>query len=449
MSGDVIASADQANNADVLQRLLTTSVESPPVVVSPSRPRPRINRHRLMRRLGDLAAIGAIEGTPGCARLALSDEDRAGRDLVVKWMRDLGLTIRIDGIGNVTATMPWHDDTPPVMTGSHIDTVATGGRYDGNLGVLAGLEVVETLLNAGVQLARPISVAFFTDEEGARFAPDMLGSLVFTGGMNLEDALQIRGIDGSVLGDELSRIGYRGGDPLPSPAPHAFVELHIEQGPVLEIVQKTIGAVTGVQGISWTEVVIVGQSNHAGTTPMSMRRDPMVAAGRIVTFVHKLASEFGAPQVATVGRIDVVPNLVNVVPARASLTVDLRNTDGDRLRQAESELAQELGLLEQELGVSITTRSLARFDPVRFDDHIIELVEAVASDHGYDSLRMPSGAGHDAQMLAAVSPAGMIFVPSHVGLSHNPDEYTDPGDIEAGANVLLDVLLALATESLS
>ena len=274
------------------------------------------------RRLVELGEVGAIkgpDGEEGCARLALTDEDRAGRDLVVGWMRDLGLEVAIDAIGNVVATRRGTDPTAaPVMTGSHIDTVATGGRFDGNLGVLAGLEVIETLEQHGVATVHPIAVAFFTDEEGARFAPDMLGSLVFAGGMALEEALDVRAVDdGARLGDELARIGYAG--PLPCPtnaAPHAYVELHIEQGPILEDEGITIGVVEGVQGISWTELTIVGRSAHAGTTPMAMRRDAGYVAAEIATFARRLALELGGAQVATVGRFEVHPDLVNVVPNR-------------------------------------------------------------------------------------------------------------------------------------
>jgi N-carbamoyl-L-amino-acid hydrolase len=408
-----------------------------------------IDAGRLLRRIDELAAIGAIEGTRGCSRLALTDADRAGRDLVVTWMRDLGLEVSIDGIGNVTATMSSATMSSatrvaPVMTGSHIDTVATGGRYDGNLGVLAGLEVIETVLQAGIELARPLAVAFFTDEEGSRFPPDMLGSLVYVGGLPLEDALSIEGIDGALLGDELDRIGYRGSDPCPALPPHAFVELHIEQGPVLEREGRTIGAVSGVQGISWTEVTITGQSNHAGTTPMNLRRDPMIGAAHLTTFVHDLALDLGHPQVATVGKVDLHPNLVNVVPSSAVMTVDLRNTDECVLREAERRLAAEIERVASEHDLTVDTATLARFEPVEFDPGVVELIETVAVDQGHVPLRMPSGAGHDAQMLARVCPTAMVFVPSAHGLSHNPAEHTDPAELEAGANVLLHTMLALA-----
>ncbi len=404
----------------------------------------RVDSDHLLDRLDTLAEIGAIEGTRGCARLALTDEDQAGRDLVVGWMRDLDLDITIDAIGNVVATMAGASDTSAVMCGSHIDTVRTGGRYDGNLGVLAGLEVIETLRRAGVVPARPFAVGFFTDEEGSRFPPDMLGSLVYVGDMAVEEAHDIVGIDGVTVGAELQRIGYLGPGTVPGPVPHAFVELHIEQGPVLEAEGFTIGAVTGVQGISWTEMEVRGQSNHAGTTPMSMRHDPGVVAARTVAFVRDLADEFGPPQVATVGRIEFHPNLVNVVPASATFTVDLRHTDNDMLIKAERRLAAFVGKACAEEGVTVTTRSLARFDPVDFDDRVVNLVAETATDHGHRVRRMPSGAGHDAQIFASVCPTGMVFVPSVDGISHNPAEHTHAEDLVAGANVLLQVMLKLA-----
>ena len=404
-----------------------------------------ISIDRLQQRLADLAAIGAIEGTEGCARLALTDEDKAGRDLVVTWMKDLGLDITIDGIGNVIAVMP--GEGAPVMCGSHIDTVRTGGRYDGNLGVLAGLEIIETVQAAGVTPARPLAVGFFTDEEGARFAPDMLGSLVYVGGMALEEALDIEGIDGAFVGAELERIGYDGSAPLPGLVPHAFVELHVEQGPVLEIEGITVGAVESVQGISWTEVVVTGQSNHAGTTPMHLRHDPGFVAAACANFARELALDIGHPHVATVGRIELHPNLVNVVAASATFTIDLRNTDEQKLQESEQRFMDFLTATADAEGCTVETRTLARFEPVIFDEAVVELVEQMATSLGHSVKRMPSGAGHDAQMLARVCPTAMVFTPSVNGISHNPAEYTSPEDLEAGTNVLLHTMLALAEMS--
>ena len=405
--------------------------------------KPEINAERLNQRIARLAEIGAIEGG-GCARLALTDADKAGRDLVCRWMRELNLEIKIDAIGNVVATRAARQAGPAVMTGSHIDTVRTGGRYDGNLGVLAGLEVIAALNDAGIETEYPLSVAFFTNEEGARFAPDMMGSLVFTGVLPLNEAMQTVGIDGSTVKENLSRIGYAGNTTVPAAGPRAFVELHVEQGPVLDRAGIEIGVVESVQGISWTEIEILGTSNHAGTTPMALRSDAGWAAGAIIHFVRELANEIGGNQVSTVGRIEFFPNLINVVPNRAMLTVDLRNTDESRLCTAESRLETFLETLRVAEKVQITTRRLARFEPVVFAPEMTARIERNAQARGLSTRRMPSGAGHDAQMLAAVCPAAMIFIPSVDGISHNVLEYSHPRHIEAGANVLLSVLCELA-----
>ena len=410
----------------------------------------RIDGARLWARLEALGEIGAVHGPNderGCARLALTDEDRDGRDLVVSWMHDLGMEVAIDAVGNVVATRAGGDPSlAAVMVGSHIDTVRTGGRFDGNLGVLAGLEIIETLQQHDIATDHPIAVAFFTGEEGARFQPDMLGSLVYVGGMAVEDALDVRAADdGARLGDELARIGYAGPTPCPTAAaPHAYFELHIEQGPVLEDEGITIGAVTGVQGISWTELTITGQSAHAGTTPMQLRRDPGYVAAAITTGVRAIAREMGGTQVATVGRCEFTPNLVNVVPASVTMTVDLRNTDEALLLQAEVVFAALCEQLAAEERVTIERRTLARFEPVEFHPEMVDLVEHTAVRLGHSTRRMPSGAGHDAQMLARVCPTAMVFVPSANGLSHNIAEFTEPADITAGADVLLQVVLAPA-----
>ncbi len=406
-----------------------------------------INGDRLLRRLWDLAELGPIPGG-GNNRLALTDADKGGRDLVVTWMRDLGLDVSIDTIGNVVATLRNAGSGPPVMMGSHIDTVATGGKYDGNLGVLAALEVIETAIERDVELERPLAAAFFTNEEGSRFPPDMMGSLCYTGGLTVEEAMSTTDADGASVGEELDRIGYRGPMPCPGPAPYAFVELHIEQGPVLERDGMRIGAVTGVQGISWTEVNITGQSNHAGTTPMSMRRDAGLAAGELVVAVRRIASEMGGTQVGTVGALRLHPDLVNVVAARAQLIIDLRNTDDDDLQSAERRLLAEVKRVAESENVEIDTKWVARFEPVVFDPRVVELVESTASALGLSVRRMPSGAGHDAQILAGVCPAGMVFVPSARGVSHNPAEHTEPNDLVAGANVLLNTVVTLATEGI-
>lgn len=409
----------------------------------------RIDIDRLMGRIRALGAVGALPGG-GVSRLALSTDDRAGRDLVVGWMRDLGLEVRIDGIGNVVGIRAGIEEgAAPVMTGSHIDTVRTGGLYDGNLGVLAGLEVVQMLNDVGVQTRRPLAVAFFTNEEGARFAPDMMGSLVFVGGMELGEALATTGIDGTVAGDELARIGYAGKAPVGAAANpvHAYVELHVEQGPVLEEAGAVIGAVEGVQGISWTEFSVTGISNHAGTTPMRLRHDAGYVMAAVACEARAIARDMGGDQVATVGFVEVKPNLVNVIANQARFTVDLRNTDEALLQAAERRLFDfAAGLAERE-GVRVERRTLARFAPVPFDPAMVARIEATARTLGHEPKRMPSGAGHDAQMLARICPAAMVFVPSAGGISHNVKEHTESSDIEAGANVLLHVLLGLAQDA--
>jgi N-carbamoyl-L-amino-acid hydrolase len=403
-----------------------------------------IDSARLMSRIEALGAIGAT-AQGGVRRLALSDEDRAARDQVVAWMRSAGLRVEVDRIGNIFGTRGGTEGSAPVMTGSHIDSVANGGKLDGSYGVLAGIEVVETLNDAGVETARPIVVGAFTNEEGARFQPDMLGSLVYAGGLDIEDALNTPDGDGVVLGDELARIGYAGACEIGAIHPHAFVEVHIEQGPVLETEAINIGAVESLQGISWTGIDIAGQANHAGTTPMGLRRDAGYCAGEISSYVREITGQLGGQQVGTVGVMELEPGLINVIPAKAHITVDLRNTDNGRLRQAEKLLAEFIEKLAASEGVEIETARLARFDPVRFDDAIAERIENNAARLGLSCRRMTSGAGHDAQMMARLCPAAMIFVPSVGGVSHNPAEHTDSDDLRAGANVLLHTLLDLAT----
>ena len=408
-----------------------------------SQPSVTINGTRLLARIAELAQIGAIEGTQGCSRLAFTDSDREGRDLVVTWMTDLGLTVTVDAVGNVVASTGDAGAAGAVMAGSHIDTVGTGGRFDGNLGVLAGLEVIEATLAANVDLKRPLAVAFFSNDEGSRYPPDMMGSLAYVGGMSVESVLEVEGADGTIVGEELERIGYRGAAPCPGAVPHAFVELHIEQGPVLDNEAVQIGVVEGVQGISWTEFKFIGQSNHAGTTPMSLRRDPMAVAAEVAVAARAIATDLGGAQVATVGSLTLHPNLVNVVPAHATMTVDLRNTDETLLRQAEQQLMDSVQQIADREDINVESRSLARFEPVEFDKRVVDAIEALAQQKGLSTRRMPSGAGHDAQMIARVCPTGMIFVPSLDGISHNPAEHTDDEDLVAGAQLLADAMLAL------
>ncbi len=402
-----------------------------------------INIDRLSGRLQQLAECGALAGG-GVCRIALSEADKQGRDLVVGWMRELGLEVNIDQLGNVIATRAGTIHSQPILIGSHIDTVATGGNYDGNLGVLAGLEVIACLNDAGIETERAIAVGFFTNEEGVRYTPDMMGSMTHQGHLDIKQMLDTVGFDGSHLGQQLQQIGYAGPMECGSQRVHSFLELHIEQGPVLEQQGISIGVVEGVQGISWSQIDIQGVSNHAGTTPMHLRRDAGYAAMAIATFVRELALQMGGDQVATVGSIELKPNLINVIANSASLTVDLRNTDQQLLSSAEQQLDTFIEQLGSSENVQIDSKALVRFAPVDFDPEMVGLVEQNALAQGHSVLRMPSGAGHDAQAFAPNCPTAMIFVPSVAGISHNINEHTEPDDIEAGANVLLAMVLQLA-----
>lgn len=403
-----------------------------------------INAERLLARLSELGAIGREENGQ-LIRLAASDTEKLGRDKFVSWIKGAGLEVAVDRIGNIFGI--WAPDgiadVAPLMLGSHIDTVINAGIYDGCYGVLSGLEVITTLKDAGFAPSHPIVVAAFTNEEGVRYAPDMMGSLVYAGGLNVDAALATVGTDGTTLGDELHRIGYAGDREPGFLAPQAYIELHIEQGPVLEREGFQIGAVENLQGISWQRVTIEGDANHAGTTPISMRRDAGHAAARVITFLRQRAKESNTPTVATVGCMSFEPNAINVIPSRAIFTVDLRDPDEERLKQEEAALAHFLETLSVEEDVTISVERLARFEPVKFDERIVATVEAVAKAHALSCRRMTSGAGHDAQMIARIAPAAMIFVPSKDGISHNPKEFTTDDELVAGANILLDVVRKL------
>ena len=408
---------------------------------------PSIRAERLLGRIRALGAIGR-DGEDRLTRLAASDADKAGRDQCVAWLREAGLEIAIDRIGNIIGLWrhPGNTQADPIVIGSHIDTVIDAGIFDGCYGVLAGLEVIETLKTSGVVPARPIAVIAFTNEEGVRYAPDMMGSLVYAGGLAVDRALAVVGIDSTVLGAELQRIGYAGDVEPGFLSPHAYVELHIEQGPVLEREGCAIGAVVDLQGISWQQVTIDGAANHAGTTPMTMRQDAGHAAARVITFLRARALAAATPTVATVGCMAFEPNAINVIPSRATFTVDLRDPDDGRLRMEEAALADFLSTLAKEEDVTISVARLVRFSPVTFDARIVGLIEAAAHARGLSVRRMTSGAGHDAQMIARIAPAAMIFVPSVGGISHNPREFTPDAALIDGATILLDVVHQLACQ---
>lgn len=403
-----------------------------------------INSRQLIERIHALGAVG-IDGEGRRTRLAASDEDKAGRDLVADWMREAGMEVVVDRIGNLFGIWETNENkgAAPVMVGSHIDTVINAGQYDGCYGVIAGIELVEALRAAGVRTRRPILVGAFTNEEGVRYQPDMMGSLVYAGGLSAAEALAAVGTDGTVLGEELRRIGYAGTAEPGFVRPYRYVELHIEQGPILDAEGIAVGAVENLQGIAWYRVTMEGRQNHAGTTPVGMRADAGLAAAKVNLFLRERCLRPDSKTVATVGTMSFSPNAVNVIPDRAVFTVDVRNPDEGKLRAEEAALLEYLKDLEKTDGVRVTAERISRSEPVLFDEGIVSLVERAAKARGLSCRRMTSGAGQDAQMVARICPSAMIFVPSVGGVSHNPEEFTEDGALSAGANVLLDVVLHL------
>ncbi|MBL3539582.1 Zn-dependent hydrolase [Aminivibrio sp.] len=406
---------------------------------SPSRP--VVRGDVLLGQIESLASVG-LDSEGGRTRLALSESEKAGRDLVVRWMEEAGLEVRVDRIGNIFGILRGADGGlgNGLMIGSHIDTVIHAGPFDGCYGVLSGLAVLRAFREAGVVPPRPLAVAAFTNEEGVRFQPDMLGSLVAAGGMPLGEALNIADGQGCTVGEALAAIGCSGGEEPGFLLPSEYLELHVEQGPRLDAEKKRIGVVEGVQGISWWRVTVEGTANHAGTTPMKMRHDAGYAAALVSVFLRERSLSSGTT-LATVGTIAFEPCAVNVIPSKAVFTVDLRDPDGAKLTEAEEGLAAFLEKTALEEGVRILSEHLVRCEPVVFDRELVQTVEDAAVSKGYSSMRLVSGAGHDAQMMAGVCRAAMIFVPSIGGVSHSPDEKTSAGDLLAGVDVLLDVVL--------
>jgi len=404
----------------------------------------RIDGHRLWDSLMALAQIGATE-KGGVRRLALTDLDREGRDLVCGWFREAGLSVSVDRIGNVFAQRPGRQaDRPPVMAGSHIDTQPSGGKFDGNYGVLAALEVVRTLNDHGVETDAPVEVAIWTNEEGTRFQPVMMGSGVFAGEFDLVEMLKRSDLDGKTVGGELRRIGYAGTAECGNRPVGAYFEAHIEQGPVLEDMQRQIGVVTGVMGLRWFQVTITGQDAHAGPTPMHLRRDALVASARIVDALHALATKHAPHGRATVGFLQVKPNSINVVPGEVRFSVDMRHATADGLDAMEAEWRALCDTVTQATGTTCTIAQISRFEPTRFDDTLVSAIRAATAALGYGHMDIVSGAGHDAVYLARVAPTAMIFVPCEGGISHNEIENARPDDLEAGGNVLLHAMLARA-----
>lgn len=404
----------------------------------------QINGDRLWNTLMEMAVIGATKKGGNC-RLALTDLDRQGRDLFINWCKDAGCSIRIDGVGNIFARREGRDpNLASVAYGSHLDTQPTGGRFDGVLGVLAGLEVMRTLNDHQIETDAPLEVVCWTNEEGSRFSPAMMGSGGYAGIFSEDEIKASKDIDGITFGDALERIGYAGDSPVGGGNIGAYFELHIEQGPILEAEEKTIGIVTDAQGQRWYEINITGRESHAGPTPMPVRKDALVGASKIVQEVNRIGHAYPPHACATVGQIISSPNSRNVIPGHVFLTVDFRHPDGDILQQMDEKLKAFCTQLEIEDGVDVEVIDFWQFDSTHFDEACVEAVREGAKISGYSNMDICSGAGHDAVYMAQIAPAGMIFIPCEDGISHNEIENATPKDCAAGTNVLLHAVLSRA-----
>jgi N-carbamoyl-L-amino-acid hydrolase len=402
----------------------------------------RINADRLWDSLMELARIGA---TPkgGVKRLTLTEEDRGARDLFARWARETGLAVEVDAIGNIFARRAGADAAlPPVAMGSHLDSQPSGGKFDGAYGVMAGLEVLRTLNEAGVATRAPLEVVSWTNEEGSRYTPVMMGSGVFANVFTLEHARVQKDIEDVTVGDALQAIGYAGGA-----RPHrlgAYFEAHIEQGPVLENEMKTIGVVQGALGQRWYDVTVTGQDAHAGPTPMDLRRDALIGASRFVLEVNRIARSFPDYARGTVGFLQVKPNSRNVIPGEVRTSVDFRNARASTLDGMCAELERAARAIEAECRVRIELRESVYFAPCEFDAGLVASVREAAGALGYSHRDIVSGAGHDAVYIARVAPTAMIFIPCEGGISHNEVESATPADLAAGCNVLLHAALRKA-----
>ncbi len=404
----------------------------------------RVNGSRLWDSLMELARIGA---TPkgGVCRLTLTDLDRQGRDLVTRWAREAGMTVTIDKIGNGFMRRPGRDNSlPPIMTGSHIDTQPTGGKFDGNYGVLAGLEVVRTLNDHGIETEAPIEVAFWTNEEGSRFVPVMMGSGVFAKAFTLEHAYAATDSEGKTVKGELKRIGYVGSQ---EPGDHpigAYFESHIEQGPVLEDNARTIGVVTGVLGIRWYDCVVTGMEAHAGPTPMALRKDALQAAAQLMQEVVACAHRHPPHGRGTVGMVQVHPNSRNVIPGQVKFSIDLRNATDADCEAMDADIRAVADRISRETGLPIAINLVSSYPAQPFHADCVDAVARAAKALGYSHMPVVSGAGHDAVYMARLAPAGMVFIPCKDGISHNEIEDAAPADITAGCNVLMHAMLERA-----
>jgi N-carbamoyl-L-amino-acid hydrolase len=405
---------------------------------------PTINADRLWSSLMELARIGATE-KGGVRRLALSPLDREARNLFIRWCEEAGCTVRVDTIGNIFARRAGKDDAlPPVVAGSHIDSQPSGGKFDGAYGILAALEVVRTLNDRKIRTEAPVEVAVWTNEEGSRFTPVMMGSGVFIGAFPLADVLARPDIDGVTVAQALREIGYEGSEPAGGRPVGAYFEAHIEQGPILEDERKVLGVVVGALGLRWYDVVVHGQDSHAGPTPMRLRKDALLAAASVVLEVNAIAQRYQPDGRGTVGFMQVKPNSRNVVPGEVRFSVDLRHSSDDELEKMEQEMRAAVARLAAAQNCTAAIERVANYPACHFDPGCIAAVRGAAQKLGLPHMDIVSGAGHDAIYMARVCPTSMIFVPCEGGISHNETENAKPEDLAAGCNVLLGVMLEKA-----
>lgn len=404
-----------------------------------------INLKRLTARYKEMIKIGKTENG-GISRLALSEDDRRARLLLIRWMQEIGLDVRIDDVGNIYGTLiSESSDASPVMTGSHLDSVPRGGKFDGTLGVLAALEAVESLIESRRPLERPIEIVSFSNEEGARFTPQMLGSGVITGKFSKEYVYGRRDSKGKIYKEELNHIGFLGEEENRPKDVHCFLELHIEQGPVLEKENLSIGIVEGIAGFCWLEIKIKGQADHSGATPMSMRKDSLVVAANIIQRLSRWAGSKEDGTVATVGRIWTYPDSVNVIPGETIFTLDIRNRDHLRLSDHIKEVKEMISQTAMEANVISSIEEIGANEPVHFSPGLVEMLSDICAHKTLSYRKLVSGAGHDAMYMNRVTDTAMIFVPSVCGKSHCEEEYTSWEDIENGTNVLFEALKRLTT----
>jgi N-carbamoyl-L-amino-acid hydrolase len=407
----------------------------------------RVNGKRLRAALEDMATIGATPGG-GVQRLALSNEDKQARELFVHWLQDLGLDITVDDMGNIFGKRDGkHADLQPVMTGSHLDSQPKGGRFDGALGVLGSLEVLRTLNENGIDTIRPIILVNWTNEEGTRFAPDMMGSGVWTGALDKDWVYQRTDITGMKVIEELERIGYRGETPATRWPIHAYYEFHIEQGPILERNNMLIGVPRGIISLLWFDIYLEGEANQVGPTPMEGRHDALCAAADMILKVNQLPQKMGGNLVATVGAIHNYPNSRNIISDKVHFTVDIRSWDDVHALNAWNDLQKEFGVIADRRGCPIHIEETSHVAHAQFDQRLVKQVSDTAQELEYSYHSMVSGAGHDASYINQIASTAMIFVPSIGGRSHVEVENTSWTDCEAGANVLLHCILKSANET--